>query len=63
MPVVDRVAARQRAVSHLLSRFFDGSPELLVLNLLGRDAPDEEDPGAWLNLIDHAAPSREKSQP
>ena len=43
VPVVDRVAARQRAVSHLLSRFFDGSPELLVLNLLGRDAPDEED--------------------
>jgi len=63
VPVVDRVAARQRAVSHLLSRFFDGSPELLVLNLLGRDAPDEEDLRRVRDLIDHAAPSREKSQP
>ena len=62
VPVVDRVAARQRAVSHLLSRFFDGSPELLVLNLLGRDAPDEEDLRRVRDLIDHAAPLREKSQ-
>lgn len=61
MPVVDRVAARQRAVSHLLSRFFDGSPELLVLNLLGRDAPDEEDLRRVRELIEKAAPATEHS--
>ena len=33
-PLIDRNQARRRAVSHLLSRFFEDSPELLVLNLL-----------------------------
>ena len=33
-PVVARREARRSAVRHLLSRFFDGSPELLVLNVL-----------------------------
>jgi predicted transcriptional regulator len=33
-PVVGKDQARDGAVSHLLRRFFDGSPELLVLNLV-----------------------------
>lgn len=33
-PLVDRGAARRSAVSQLVSRFFDDSHELLVLNLL-----------------------------
>jgi predicted transcriptional regulator len=33
-PVVQREAARDNAIRHLLRRFFDGSPELLLLNLL-----------------------------
>jgi predicted transcriptional regulator len=33
-PVVEREAARESAISHLLRRFFDDSPELLLLNLL-----------------------------
>jgi predicted transcriptional regulator len=33
-PLVDREAAQRSAVRHLLSRFFDGSPGLLVMNLL-----------------------------
>jgi predicted transcriptional regulator len=33
-PTVERQAARESAVRHLLRRFFDGSPELLLLNLL-----------------------------
>jgi predicted transcriptional regulator len=43
VPRVGRGEARRGALSHLLSRFFDDSPELLVLNLLGRDEthPDE----------------------
>ena len=33
-PVVGRKEASRKAVRHLLSRFFDNSPELLVLNVL-----------------------------
>jgi len=33
-PAVARDAARDNALRHLLRRFFDGSPELLLLNLL-----------------------------
>ncbi len=33
-PAVERDAARDNALRHLLRRFFDGSPELLLLNLL-----------------------------
>ena len=33
-PVVGKDEAREGAVSHLLRRFFNGSPELLVLNLV-----------------------------
>jgi predicted transcriptional regulator len=32
-PLVDRGQARESAISHLVHRFFDGSPELLILNL------------------------------
>src|SRR5215469_5618304 len=33
-PAVKRAAARDNAVRHLVRRFFDGSTELLLLNLL-----------------------------
>ena len=33
-PVVDERQARRRALRHLVSRLFDGSPSLLVLNIL-----------------------------
>ena len=33
-PAVDRNAARDSAIRHLLRRFFDDSPELLLLNLV-----------------------------
>lgn len=33
-PAVERETARDSAISHLLRRFFDDSPELLLLNLL-----------------------------
>jgi len=44
-PLVDRGAAQRSAVLHLLIRFFDGSPGLLVMNLLEDeklDAPELE---------------------
>ena len=42
-PVVDQQQARRRALKHLVSRLFDGSPSLLVLNVLEHEriAPDE----------------------
>jgi predicted transcriptional regulator len=33
-PLVGREQARESAVAHLLGRFFDGSPELLMLKLM-----------------------------
>jgi predicted transcriptional regulator len=33
-PLVDREEARESAISHLVHRFFNGSPELLMLNLV-----------------------------
>jgi predicted transcriptional regulator len=33
-PVVEREQARENALSHLLRRFFEDSPELLMLNLM-----------------------------
>ena len=35
-PAVERDAARESALGHLLRRFFDDSPELLLLNLLDK---------------------------
>ncbi len=42
-PVVDRVEASRNAVQQLVSRFFEGSPELLVLNLLKQEAIDDRE--------------------
>jgi predicted transcriptional regulator len=36
-PLIGRGEARRRALTQLLHRFFEGSPELLVLDLLGHD--------------------------
>jgi predicted transcriptional regulator len=33
-PAIEREKARESAISHLLRRFFENSPELLMLNLL-----------------------------
>jgi len=42
-PVVGREQARQSAVSHLLHRFFENSPELLMLNLIEGEKIDSEE--------------------
>ena len=39
-PVVDRRQARRSALRRLMGEFFEGSPELLVLNLLEADDID-----------------------
>jgi len=42
-PVVDRGQASRNAVRQLVTRFFEGSPELLVLNLLHDEGIDERE--------------------
>jgi BlaI family penicillinase repressor len=39
-PLVDERQARRRALRHLVTRLFDGSPSLLVLNVLEDDQID-----------------------
>lgn len=53
-PLIDRNQARRSAVSHLLSRFFDDSPELLVLNLIEQSQIDPDELGRVKALIDGA---------
>jgi predicted transcriptional regulator len=50
-PVVDRGAASRTAVRQLLNRFFDNSPELLVLNLLRDEKMDEREMGRLREMI------------
>jgi predicted transcriptional regulator len=41
--IVDRTQAQKKAVHHVLNRFFEGSPELLVMNLIETDQIDSDD--------------------
>jgi predicted transcriptional regulator len=42
-PVVDRAAVRRSALRHLVSRFFQNSPELLVSNLIADEQLSAKD--------------------
>lgn len=55
IPLVDRNQARKSALSQLLSKLFDDSPETLVLNLLGRERIDPDELGRMRELIDRAS--------
>ena len=44
-PAVDERQARQRALKHLVARLFNGSPSLLVLNVLEDEAIDARNSG------------------
>jgi predicted transcriptional regulator len=52
--VVERDEAQRSVVQHVLSRFFDGSPRELVLNLLETEAVDERELDRLRELIDKA---------
>jgi len=54
-PLVNQGQARRSALSHLLTRFFDNSPELLVLDLLQRETLDAVDLQRVRELIDASA--------
>ncbi|HEY7447162.1 MAG TPA: BlaI/MecI/CopY family transcriptional regulator [Vicinamibacterales bacterium] len=53
-PLIDQRQARRRALSHLVSRLFDNSPSLLVLNVLEDDRIDAAELDRLKKLIHHA---------
>src|SRR5690349_18323346 len=53
-PVVDERQARRRALRHLVSRLFDGSPSLLVLNVLEDEEIDPAEREQLKKLIERA---------
>jgi predicted transcriptional regulator len=52
LPLVDRGQERRRALSQVLSRFFDDSPRLLVLDLLGHERTNAEELRSVRELIE-----------
>jgi predicted transcriptional regulator len=52
--VLDRQQARRSAVSHLMSRLFDNSPALLVLNVLQDDRIARDELEQLKKMIQHA---------
>jgi predicted transcriptional regulator len=54
-PIVDRVEARRGALTHVLSRFFKGSREELLMDLLGHEDVDSEQLEQVKALLDDAA--------
>lgn len=60
--VNDRQQARRGALSHLLSRFFDGSREALVMDLLGHDDVDADELARVKAMLDRAATRRGTSR-
>jgi predicted transcriptional regulator len=53
-PCVDERQARRRALRHLVSRLFDNSPSLLVLNVLEDDQIDADELHRLKKLIEDA---------
>lgn len=53
-PVVDRRSARCTATRQLLHRFFDNSPELLVLNILENEEIDPQELRRLKKMIDES---------
>jgi predicted transcriptional regulator len=53
-PIVDERQARRRALRHLASRLFDGSPSLLVMNVLDDEDMDPDELKRLKKLIEEA---------
>jgi predicted transcriptional regulator len=53
-PRVDERQARQRALKHLVARLFNGSPSLLVLNVLEDEQIDAEELSRVKKFIESA---------
>lgn len=57
VPLIDPAQARRRALTQLLSRFFNGSPEALVLDLLGHEQVTDEERSRVRQLVSEATSS------
>jgi predicted transcriptional regulator len=57
-PIVDRSQAQRKALKHLMSRFFDNSPELLLLNLVESEQIDAEDLQRIQQIIEQGPETR-----
>ena len=53
-PIVDQAQARRRALRHLVGRLFDGSPSLLISNVLEDNTIDAAELKRLKDLIEHA---------
>ena len=53
-PLVDERQARRRALRHLMARMFNGSPSLLVLNVLEDDRIEADELNRVKKLIEQA---------
>jgi predicted transcriptional regulator len=53
-PLVDERQARRRALRHLVTRFFEGSPSLLVLNVIEDEDIDPAERDRLKKLIEQA---------
>jgi len=53
-PVIDQKQARRRALTHLVSRLFNNSPSLLVLNVLEAGQIDPTELERLRKLLDNA---------
>jgi predicted transcriptional regulator len=58
LPEVEQREARKNALSSILHRFFDDSPELLVLDLLGHEEADAEERRRIRELLKQAPRER-----
>jgi predicted transcriptional regulator len=56
-PIIDRNQARKKALKHVLNRFFNDSPELLVMGLVESEQIDSEDLQRIQRLIDQGEKS------
>jgi predicted transcriptional regulator len=54
VPVIDERQARRRALRHLVKRLFEGSPSLLVLNVLEDEEIDPAEREQLRKLIERA---------
>ncbi|HKT79085.1 MAG TPA: BlaI/MecI/CopY family transcriptional regulator [Vicinamibacterales bacterium] len=53
-PIVNERQARRRALRHLMTRLFDGSPSLLVMNILEDEGIDKTELERVKKLIEEA---------
>jgi predicted transcriptional regulator len=62
VPVIGQRDARSQAVRHLLGRFFDNSPKLLLLNMLNEADVDPQTVRQLKSLLAHERDEQDESQ-